>query len=90
MNGNHQTKNTTIATAFRDYYQELYKNETTSTEIQGKYLQHAKRLPVEEKEEIDKDITVEDLPHTIHQLNKNKSPGPAGSPPNSTSTAQPS
>ena len=61
IDGNIITDQTMIATAFKNYYQQLYNKEDEDPDIQETYIKYCKRLDDEDRDYIDNDIRINDL-----------------------------
>ena len=72
------TDQTKIATAFKNYYQQLYDKENEDSDTQETYLKYCKKLDDEDRNFIDNDITITDLKKALNEMNENASPGPNG------------
>ena len=78
MDGNLIKDKTEIATSFKDFYQDLYSEETADNDVQKTYLKHCKKLDDEDRDFIDADININDLKKALNDMNENASPGPNG------------
>ena len=71
---------TEIQSILRDYYKQLYANKMDNLEERGKFLERYK-LPIlnqEETENMNRQITSNEIETVIKNLSANKRPGPDG------------
>ena len=81
VNNNHGLKVTDkskICTVFKDFYNELYKEEETENDVQDIFLNYTRKLSEEEKNECGIKIMVSDLKTALFSMNENATPGPNG------------
>ena len=76
--GNVKTDKQDITKAFEDYYRELYTAEQTDDEIQDYYTQFTKQLTEEQRQELDTELTLDELSNALNLLEKDKTGGPDG------------
>lgn len=72
-----------INNVFQEFYQSLYRSERSPTSAyRDNFLNHLqfKTLTEGVKEDLDKDITIQELLQAIKSINSGKVPGPDGLP----------
>ena len=77
-NGEITIDNTEIQRIIRDYYQQLYDNKLDNVEEMDEFLEkyNLPKLNQEERENLNRSITVMEIKTVIKNLPTNKSPGP--------------
>ena len=76
--GTTQTDNKEIVETFEKYYTQLFATEQTDANIQVQYTKITKALQDDQTKEMNKPFTLQDMKVTLHNMNKNKTPGPDG------------
>ncbi len=76
--GNKITDISKIPNVFRDFYHNLYSNQSTESDTQDNFLSYARKLSDEQREIIEQPITALELKNALFSMREEASPGPNG------------
>ena len=76
--GNKITDINKIPNVFREFYHNLYSNQSTESDTQDNFLSYARKLSDEQREIIEQPITALELKNALFSMREEASPGPNG------------